>query len=159
MAEHRRTRWVWIVGIAVLTLLSFSQSLMNSQHSAQESARVQSLLRQLLGDGVMGSFLYRWIRKVAHFTEYAVLGGAWGGYDRRFRPSRWWAWGAGPVTASIDECLQFLSPGRAPQVWDVLLDCAGYICGMALVWLLVWLFTRRKKRAKQRASGSVSVRR
>lgn len=149
MSARRRMRWVWIVGLVGWTLLIFSQSLMNGQHSAQESSFVQSLLRQLLGDGVISSFLYRWIRKVAHFAEYATLGAAWGGYGHRFHPSRWWIWGAGPVTASVDECLQFLSPGRSPQVRDVLLDCAGYVCGVMLVWLLVWLFTRRKNRAQQ----------
>lgn len=145
MAQRRNTRWLWIAVLAGLTLLIFSQSLMNGERSMQESSLVQSALRRVLGDGVVSRFLYRWIRKVAHFSEYAVLGGAWCGYDRRFRPSRWWMWGAGPVTAGIDECLQFVSPGRSPQLSDALLDCVGYACGAALIGLLVWVCIRCKQ--------------
>ena len=39
---------------------------------------------------------------------------------------------AGALTAGIDETLQLFSPGRAPQITDVLLDIAGFISGAAI---------------------------
>ena len=150
MRTKRTARWVWMIVLAVLTVLIFSQSLMNSADSSRESAAVQSFLKRLLGEGVVGTFFYRCIRKVAHFTEYALLGCVWGAYDRLYAPPRWLLPAAGALTAVVDECLQFLSPGRTPKLTDALLDCGGYICGAALGYLLLWLYRRCRRKPIER---------
>lgn len=87
-----------------------------------------------------GMFL---LRKAAHFAEFAVLGMLWSGHARLRERRLWWLWGL--PTAVVDECLQFLSPGRAPMVGDVVVDTAGYLCGVAFI-LLVTHFYRKKKK-------------
>lgn len=149
MDRQRGARLVWLTLIVGWTLFIFSRSLQDGTHSFQESASVQSILHRLLGDGVVGSFLYRAIRKVAHFAEYGVLGIGWGGYSCRFRAVGWWLWIAGPLTAAADECLQFFAPGRSPQIRDVLLDSVGYACGVAAMLLLRLLVSRYKRRAER----------
>lgn len=80
------------------------------------------------------------IRKLAHFSEYMVLGFCMllhlqAGKD--MKKSVWlsmclaWAYAAG------DELHQGFVPGRAPQIRDVLIDCAGIIVGIALCYLIL----------------------
>ncbi|GAB4429868.1 MAG: VanZ family protein [Bacteroidia bacterium] len=82
------------------------------------------------------------LRKLAHFTEYAVL------YPLAFRvvvryvalPRALWMTLLGcAVYAASDEWHQSFVPGRGPTPWDVLIDTCGATCSMLFVWL------RRKK--------------
>lgn len=49
-----------------------------------------------------------------------------------------------------DETLQYLSPGRSPEVKDVLLDFSGALCGFLLVFLIdrLCFHFNSKKRGK-----------
>ena len=150
---HRIGSWVWPVLLVLTTAAIWGQSLMSGESSSNESGAVRELLVRLFGEEFVGSFLYTYIRKVAHFTEYMVLGAEWTAYRLHRRPGRgtaWLFWAAGPLTAVCDELLQFLSPGRGPAVRDVLLDCSGCVCGWLAAWLLCRLLraaaARRKKR-------------
>ena len=81
------------------------------------------------------------VRKAAHFTEFAVLGSLWGGCSRVYERRRLWL--CGLLTGVADECLQFLAPGRAPMVLDVLIDTAGFLCGAALIFAVARLRQKR----------------
>ena len=138
----------WWCVLTLTTLLIWGQSLLTRDISSAQSGAVQDLLRRLFGDGIYSSFLYQNIRKVAHFTEYAVLGAAWAGFrlcvPPTHRPTWWLMIGAGPLTATCDELLQFIS-ARAPQVTDVLLDCSGYFVGFAVMFGIFALWRKRRK--------------
>ena len=82
---------------------------------------------------------HAYIRKAAHVTEYAVLAVI---AFRTLKLSR------APLTvsyllpialvmliASIDEFNQSFEPSRTSSPYDVLLDIAGGITGLAIVWL------------------------
>lgn len=92
------------------------------------------------------------IRKTAHFTEYAVLGGLlaviWlvllGG--RR---------GALPLILLLgqsvplaDETIQLFVPGRSGEVRDVLLDIAGVVFGLVAMRLCVLAVSALRRRRK-----------
>ncbi len=128
------------VGIALWTALVWSQSLLSAEASSAESGRVVRWLMGLLGWETKPEWLSHAVRKTAHFIEFAVLGALWGGCDRAYG-RRLWRWGL--PTAAIDEGLQFFAPGRAPMVTDLLIDTAGYLCGVAVVRVFAYL--RRKK--------------
>jgi VanZ family protein len=83
------------------------------------------------------------VRKAAHLTEFALLGGLWCSTARTYDRRRLWLWGM--ATGAVDECLQFLAPGRAPMVTDVLLDTFGYVCGVGLVWFIAYLCRKKQK--------------
>lgn len=137
-----RGRWALLVGIGVVTLFIWGQSLLPGTVSAQESGFFTRLLAGLLGLETVPAWMHALVRKAAHFTEFGVLGALWSGYGRG-RPLGWtWLYGLG--VAAADECLQFLSPDRAPMMQDVAIDYAGYLCG----WLLVLFVARciQKKR-------------
>ena len=127
------------VAAALWTAFIFSNSLKPAYASSRDS---QWLLR--LARNVLPQLTEHSLRKAAHFGEFAVLGVLWvltclALLTRRkktaghviLRAAATLA-AAGALTAIIDETLQFFSPGRAPQVTDVLLDIAGFVSGAAI---------------------------
>lgn len=128
--------------ILATTAFIWWQSLRARADSADTSNALQQWLAALLGPWIEGTFLFEQIRKLAHFVEFALLGGEWWALGIVCR--RRWLPLLGGLTAVVDELLQFAAPGRAPAVTDVLLDWAGYAVGAGLVWMTVWLVKRRR---------------
>lgn len=83
------------------------------------------------------------VRKMAHFTEYAILGFlAWRvlHFDPAFgvwSPQRhlWFALLFCMLYASTDEFHQIFVPGREPAVKDVMLDSCGSAFGLLTIWI------------------------
>lgn len=89
----------------------------------------------------MAEYFENPIRKLAHFLEYAVMGGLlfgiwypWLGFRRRAQKhlpllmeiSIPWIF----VSAAMDEIHQLFVPGRCGNIWDVLLDTTGGCFGL-----------------------------
>ena len=130
-AVKKNTAWVLPAVIGAVTLFIWSQSLLPGAVSAQESGFIARLLAGMLGLETIPVWLHHLVRKAAHFTEFALLGGLWRGYAPRRGCRLSWLYGLG--VAAVDECLQFLSPDRGPALADVGIDYAGSLCG----WLAV----------------------
>lgn len=86
--------------------------------------------------------LHAFVRKMAHFSEFAMLGcflvWCWSTYTEK--KSRLWI----PLVLLIgvavsDECLQIFISGRGPQIVDVLTDTLGGVCGGGFALLTVVL--------------------
>ncbi len=129
-------------------LFIWHNSLESAGISGIRSVRITKAVNEwLAGEGQMLVSEHS-IRKLAHFTEYALEGILcvcffWA-YERLTR--RHLCGGAllGIFTALIDETIQLYSPGRDGAVMDVWIDFGGFLCG-ALVSLLL-LFIKRKIR-------------
>ena len=131
----------WLLRSLTLGMLAFiwGHSLMNASASASES---ETVLHWTLS---LGSFLpglaylniYA-IRKLAHQTEFALLGLLLRLTGGTFQPPRGprWAFFCGALAAALDETLQLLSPGRSAQVSDVLLDSLGVLAAILFYKLL-----------------------
>jgi VanZ family protein len=82
------------------------------------------------------------IRKLAHFVEYSVLGflavRVFRGSTTRLVARHWPAASLLLViaTAAIDELLQSFNPARTGSPWDVVLDFVGGITGVMVFWAL-----------------------
>lgn len=154
------SRYVWRKRIFLaLTVLAvafiFGQSVLDRTASEQESGRVFELLLSVihrLGLEADRELLHIFIRKAAHFAEFAVLGICAGGYalnlgylhERTYLALPAWLTLA---VAVCDEWIQSFS-GRASMVTDVVLDYAGALAGLLTVALLVLVknkIVRRKK--------------
>lgn len=89
-----------------------------------------------------------YIRKLAHFTEYALLAffaaRAFRYSSREFFRKNWFglAFAAVLAIASLDEYGQSLNPTRTGSVYDVLIDAAG---GLAMLTLLAVRNARRRR--------------
>ena len=145
MKNHHKTATIWWIVIVLTVLLIWGQSLPGKDLSNLQSTSVQGFLGRLFGEGIYHTFLYQNIRKFAHFAEYAVLGAEVAAYRLSMRRSArlrlWPVFVFGPIVATIDELLQFIS-ARAPLVSDVLLDCVGYAFGALALWGIFLLWRR-----------------
>lgn len=129
---------VFTVLAVVWLLVIWGQSLLPAAQSKGESGALLLFVQRVLP--WMTEHL---LRKVAHFTEYAVLGAL---SFCAFRFSSRYALSAvllcGMAAALTDETIQLFVPGRSGQVSDVWLDFAGYLCAV-LVGLLIVKWKRR----------------
>ena len=132
MMKHKTNRRRLLAGIVAFMWLGFiwGNSMLPGSDSAAVSGFVGELLAKIFGPKVLEAAFF--LRKLAHFTEFSILGGVL-------------AWNAGlwPVSSSVpvltgllaamaDETIQLFSPGRASMVQDVWIDFAAVLAGLLL---------------------------
>lgn len=110
-------------------ILIFSRSLQPSEQSSMESQWVLDCLQSLSPWELTMLF----VRKMAHFIEFAVLGilASWR-FVKRFPEGVLPSLFIGVVTALCDETIQLFVEGRSGQLQDVWLDIAGIVTGLLL---------------------------
>jgi len=76
------------------------------------------------------------VRKLAHFTEFALQGIFVYKALRAFKIHNACklAFIMGVFTAVVDETIQFFVPGRASQISDVILDSCGLLAGVLVIY-------------------------
>lgn len=141
-----KTRWkLWLALSLTALWLAFiyARSAQTAESSDGESAAWLELLLKLFPWMTM-----RLVRKLAHFTEFFILGALlyldWRLLDRG---SALLPLGAGLLFAGADEYLQTFIPGRSGELRDVLLDFCGVAAGVLLALAL-----RRGKERRRRGS-------
>jgi len=135
--------------LIILTLaLIWGHSLLGREASSEESGFVMELLEPVLemvvGEGNVTEFL---VRKLAHFTEFFVLGLellTFFAYRKPLFPQAFLlALTHGFFAAFLDETIQIFS-GRGPMIQDVWLDVSGFAVGASLMLgIMVW--TKHRK--------------
>ena len=146
--KKRYALWLALGATVLWLCFIYTRSSKPAVVSDQESGWVMELLQRLIP-----SISMRLVRKLAHFTEYAVLGGLlW--LDLRLwgRGSVLLPLGAGLVFAVADELLQTFIPGRSGQVKDVLIDFCGVCFAVGLLWL-IFRWRERKRAQKSHSDG------
>ena len=143
----KKSCWI-LVGLMVIFI--FSNSAASASTSNGMSLTVSEWVRPVLntvGLHPETDFLNFVIRKLAHFSEYALLG-VLIGLAYRLQP---WSWMKGKVALLpffiipvLDENLQRFSSGRSCELRDMLIDSAGMAVGMMLV-IAVMLSNRKKQ--------------
>lgn len=91
------------------------------------------------------------IRKLAHFSEYTVLGIGLCGL-MRVLVKRYWGITAivlGAVLASLDEFHQLFIPGRSAMVSDVVIDICGVVVGSIIFTLIILLQEKKRWNSKK----------
>ena len=139
----------------------YSNSLKNAEQSTAQSGKVLTLLRNVFGFLFPESDLVismHFVRKAAHFCEYALLGFllffTLKSYGIRTLISCAVAYIGSTIVAFSDEGLQFLSDGRAPAILDVLIDSAGALCGVAaafVLFLIISAIVEKRKKKQEKA--------
>lgn len=134
----------------------WSRSLKPGDASLGDSTFVVDLVRPLFGalgvtDGDLMQFI---VRKLAHFSEYLVMGvlaflALPDLRGRDFKGRRGAAVACALIVVLVpcaDECIQLFVPGRSGMVRDVLIDMVGAVCGLALSLGTCRLRRRRAQR-------------
>ena len=151
MSEQNPRTSPWLIAGRVIFTLAligciafiFSNSMQIGVVSEGASGRVLRLVQRVLTRlgmaGLASHITMHFIRKLAHFCEYALEGFllmlCLRVYTRHFVRHMSWPILGGLLTALTDETIQLFSPGRSSQVLDVWLDFMGVLAG-----LLVGLF-------------------
>lgn len=91
---------------------------------------------------------HRFVRKLAHFTEFGVLGLCLGGFAFNLGEINNKKYASLPMlialgTAVIDEFIQRFT-GRTSSVKDVLIDFSGALCGLIVTWIISSVIKRRR---------------
>ena len=135
--KRKIVSWTFIV---IWCSVIFYMSSRNGDQSSGMSQLVAQVLNHALRT-IFGSHAITIpeivIRKLAHFTEYLLLGMLLlSGLFNKLRPLRSFLFAlvAGTIYAASDEFHQIFIPGRTAAAHDVLIDAAGVLCG-ALIML------------------------
>lgn len=136
-----------LCGALILCNLIFiwGNSLMPGEISGAISDWVKGILEGLLRSAQEDDREGFLIRKLAHFTEFACLGGLLMWYFGMRRKPMTWAFCLGAAVACIDETIQFFVPDRGPGILDVGIDWGGVAAGMILVSFGHTYFQRKKR--------------
>ena len=142
--------------ILLILVFIWGNSMLPGEISQKISDTVEALLRSVCSEGLQtwldDWFLNDipnpsgggWLRKAAHFTEFAGLGMclAWlfGMLKRPVCRSAVW----GFLAACIDEGIQMFTPDRGPSLADVWIDTSGAVTGMMLLILGQYLWKKNK---------------
>lgn len=126
---------------------------MSSQKSGAVTQVLQTVVSAVSPGGVVKEGI---VRKLAHFTEYAVLGMMLmlcvRIYTKRYLQNVFIPLFAALAAGVIDEMIQLTSSGRSSEVRDVVIDFSGAAMGIIICILLIILYnhmTRKKMRAAQ----------
>ena len=135
MPERKRRHrfYLWLALAFAVAVLAWAFSALPPSASSEQSGWLRGLVESILGVTVSELL----IRKLAHFTEYLLMGLFAGAALRKlgFRPGRALiALALMLLAALIDETIQVFS-GRGPSVVDVWIDLAGAAVGLIVVKL------------------------
>lgn len=151
LSKNRKIAVAVIITFIVLTVaFIWHNSLETQSQSSDDSEEVFSVIKVVL-DSVFGEDVlpvtHIIIRKLAHFSEFAVLGGEFCLLVIAMNKEsvKWYLQilPCGLFVAAVDEGLQFLSD-RAPAITDVMIDFFGY-CTAVAVFLVIFLIRNKLK--------------
>lgn len=137
-------RWILYIVLCLIVFFIWDNSLQNGGTSDGFSLIFAEWLAPIADKlGFYGNIwaLNRIVRKLAHLTEFTILGGVLYVVLRRYIEygTVVKTIGVGIVIASLDEFIQLFSLGRSSQVFDVLIDTIGIIIGISVVKLAYYI--------------------
>ena len=137
-----KKRWAYLLLTLLALCFIWGNSMMPGEVSGEISGGIFQYVSGLFAVfGDKGEYV---LRKLAHFSEYTLLGYLLTGLTRPvggpFRPTR--PLFLGLSAACLDETIQIFSPGRGSSLIDVWIDFSGVCLGL-LLWLGVHTFKKR----------------
>jgi VanZ family protein len=152
----KRIAFIFLLSLIFATLaFIFSQSALPPETSQAESEAVGGIIEEIIPpDTQAGAYVQKNIRKIAHFTEFALLGTEIALFVALFmcRPSFVaLSYPFALIIAFFDESIQMFSR-RGPAIFDVWIDFLGFFTFATIVYAmfftvklsLLW-FKKRKE--------------
>lgn len=138
LGPRRKTAFISISILLVLTVaFIWWHSAQPGYESQEESTGILALIRPIIALLLGERFATdHFVRKLAHFTEFAVLGieliALFAVLQKANLKSAILCAGTSATIAAIDETIQLFPIGRNAAVGDVLLDFSGSVFGILL---------------------------
>lgn len=156
MSITRRILSIALLLLATLTVaFIFYNSMLPPEKSEQQSGAFGDIIAEIIPpETEAGGFVQKYLRKIAHFTEYGLLGIELMLFTVLFAKRKLLfgvcSLGCATLTALLDETIQIFSK-RGPSVNDIWIDVGGYAFFAAVtlgVLLLIYfvIFIIRKIR-------------
>ena len=123
--------------LSILICLNLALIWGNSMMTGLSSEAVSGGVLEILGrfiPALLTEAGHTFLRKAAHFSEFALLALLFCGRHRlvhRSTPPH--LMGFGLAVACIDETIQIFTPGRASSLIDVWIDASGFALGLLLI--------------------------
>lgn len=158
-------RLLLIISIICTLIFTFYQSMLPPAESEEVSSSVSDAIEVIIpSDTPTGEYVHTNIRKIAHFVEFATLGGevallvilflpTWGAAPCEKRRIIIHSYAVAPITALMDESIQIFT-NRGPSVTDVWIDTAGFVTLATILYvtyLAVILIKRRTAGIRDKA--------
>lgn len=132
MKNANKTLQIILIILIIATIaFIFGNSVMPPDVSSEQSDGVAGIIEKLIpSDTPLGIFIQKYIRKIAHFAEYGLLGFEIALYVILYEKNSMKAAALNMLTpfviGTLDEGIQIFS-GRGPAITDVLIDASGFI--------------------------------
>ncbi len=146
----------WFIIVAIFTLLIWIQSFLNGSISSSESSFITEIASHILNFvGIYPSIenLHHIIRKIAHFTEYFILGILWLkaliSINKINYKNIVYILCVILMVAAIDEAIQFLHIDRTSSWTDFMIDGLGGLSGILVFMFIKMLYNRHVKKIKE----------
>ena len=148
--ENTRKKRLILAAVLLVLCFIWGNSLLPGAESGKISGGLLAWLKETFP--FLKGLTSHLIRKLGHFSEFAALGFflSWllrmenqQGIHRVTFPMF-----LGLAAANVDETIQVFRPGRGPSVIDVWIDFGGVCTGIALFFLLHWLYINLKLKGK-----------
>ena len=122
---------ILLVSVLITIIFIFSNSLKSPEESTADSDLVGDIIATIIPPETdLGKLVLEYIRKIAHFSEYGLLGIEIALIIALYL-KRWWRFAlislpSAITLAVIDESLQYISK-RGPEISDVWIDFGGFV--------------------------------
>lgn len=141
-------RWILYILLGLIVFFIWDNSMQNGGSSDGFSLLFAETFAHIANKlGFHGNIwtLNRIVRKLAHLTEFTILGSLLYTILRRYITygTVIKTIGLGMLIASLDEFIQLFSPGRSSQISDILIDTVGVVIGILIVKLVHYIRYKR----------------
>ncbi|MTH31987.1 VanZ family protein [Veillonella dispar] len=142
-------RWILYILLGLIVFFIWDNSMQNGGSSDGFSLLFAETFASIANElGFHGNIwiLNRIVRKLAHLTEFTILGGVLYAILRRYITygTVIKTIGLGMLIACLDEFIQLFSPGRSSQFSDILIDTVGVVIGILVVKLVYYIRYKRR---------------
>lgn len=161
MNNNKRALIIRIV-LTVLTVAAVGFIFWNSSMSAVESTEESSPVTDMLNDFLRSldiplTLTEGVVRKLAHFTEYTILGLLLSltvhSYVRKPKKTLLLSLALGAVVPICDELIQLFPEGRSCEVRDMLIDFSGVAFAALIVFLIISIKEKRTEKKGENSRG------
>lgn len=145
-----KKRYIVLLIIGILwNIFIFTQSLLPSNNSSELSGFLSQNIYKILtylNINVNPDNLHFILRKLAHFTEFFILGILWSAIYHKLHNKMWIYMTLlyGFVVAFIDESIQTFIPGRDGNFIDVIIDFSGILISV-FIYIFISYLTKKIK--------------
>lgn len=144
-----RLKIIFPVLTVIMVAFIWIHSMMPADMSSKESGFITEIVRYLFNVPDPDVNVEHYVRKLAHFSEYLVLGLLVAADTALYagRSVSPYSIIAGIFTPFIDETIQLFSINRSGEVADMWIDFSGYMTGFICCAIIIKLMTAGKNKA------------